>query len=125
MKYETPFHKARGLGSAKSGLRHWMGQRVSAIALIPLSIWFVGAFILLLTAPFDQAQQWLSSPWVVTLSILLTLVMFYHGYLGMQVILEDYVPHTSTRWILILAIKFLSALMPLLTIVSILKIFLS
>jgi succinate dehydrogenase / fumarate reductase membrane anchor subunit len=125
MKYETHFHKAQGLGSAKSGLHHWMGQRVSAIALIPLSIWFVGAFILLLTAPFEEAQKWLSSPWIVTLSILLTLVMFYHGYLGMQVILEDYVPHTSTRWTLILAIKFLSALMALLTIVSILKIFLS
>ena len=124
MKYETDFHKAQGLGSAKSGLRHWIGQRVSAIALIPLSIWFVGAFILLLTAPYTQAQQWLSSPWVVTTSILLTLVMFYHGYLGMRVIFEDYVSHTATQWTLILGTKFLSAIMALLTIVSILKIFL-
>src|SRR5690606_15086030 len=99
-------------------------QRVSAIALIPLSLWFVGAFILLLTAPFDQAQQWLTSPWVGTVVILLTLTMFYHGYLGMQVILEDYVPHTSTRWSLILILKFLSAVMALLTILSVLKIFL-
>lgn len=124
MKCETKHPKAQGRCLAKKGLHHWIGQRISAIALVPLGIWFVGAFILLLAAPFAQAQQWLSSPWVATVAILLTFTMFYHGYLGMRVIFEDYVPHESTQRTLILITKVLSSLMALLTIVSVLKIFL-
>jgi len=125
MKFETDLHRAQGLGSAKSGLRHWMVQRITAVALIPLGIWFVAAFIFLVTAPFEVASNWLSSIWAVTLAISFIMTMFYHGYLGMQVILEDYISHEFTRWILIILTKFLSAVMALVAIVSILKIFLS
>jgi succinate dehydrogenase / fumarate reductase membrane anchor subunit len=125
MKYETPLHEAQGLGSAKTGVQHWIAQRVSAMALIPLSIWFVVFFTIFLTAPFEEAEQWLSSPWSVAFAILLTLCLFYHGYLGMRVIWEDYIPHESTRWSLIIATKLLSALMAMVAIVSILQIFLS
>jgi len=125
MNFETELHKAEGLGSAKNGLPHWIAQRITAVALIPLGVWFVSVFIILLTAPFTEAYTWLSSPWNVTLAIFFVLTAFYHGYLGMQVILEDYVPHEYTRWVLIIGTQLFSAGMALLAIVSILKVFLS
>jgi len=125
MKFETDLHRAQGLGSAKSGLRHWMIQRITAVALIPLGIWFVAAFILLISAPYDESIKWLSSIWTVTLAISFIMTMFYHGYLGMQVIWEDYISHELTKWIVIILTKFLSVIIALLAIVAILKIFLS
>jgi succinate dehydrogenase / fumarate reductase membrane anchor subunit len=125
MKYATELHKARGLGSAKSGLHHWIAQRVTAVALLPLGLWFVYTFILLVTAPYDRAQQWLSSPWTATLSILFIFLIFYHGTLGMRVIWEDYVPQTFLKWALLIGTQILSTLMAGLAILSILKVFLS
>jgi len=125
MKFETDVHVARGLGSAKSGVHHWIIQRVTAIALIPLSLWFTCAFIVLVTAPYEYAREWLSTPWAVTFSILFIFLIFYHGYLGMRVIWEDYVPQTSTKWALLIGTKILSTLMAVLGIVSILKVFIS
>lgn len=125
MKYESNLRRAQGLGSAKSGVYHWLAQRITAIALIPLGVWFVGGFIVLLTAPFEEARAWFLSPWRVTLVTSFILVLFYHGALGMQVIWEDYISNDLTRWCLIVATKLFSLLMSLLAIVSILKIFLS
>lgn len=114
----------KSLGSAKSGVQHWIVQRVTALALIPLGVWFVGAFIILFSAPYEVAYGWLSSPWIVTLSILFIFALFYHGYLGLQVIFEDYVSHQGLKWGLIVITKMLSILMALLAIISILRIFL-
>ncbi len=125
MTFEAELHAAQGLGSAKSGLRHWLVQRITAALLIPLGVWFVLFFILLLTAPFDVAYGWLSSPWTASLSILFIISSFYHGYLGMQVIWEDYVSRETLKWALILGTKLLSIVAALLAIVSILKIFIS
>lgn len=125
MRFETELHTARGLGSAKSGLHHWIVQRITALALIPLGLWIVYAFIVLITAPYIYVREWLSSPWTVTFSILLMICMFYHGYLGMRVIVEDYVSQTFLKWALIIGTKILSLLMAVLGIISILKVFLS
>lgn len=125
MKFETDLHSACGLGSAKSGLHHWIIQRITAIALIPLSLWFVYAFIVLVTGSYEQALGWLSSPWTVTFAILFIVLMFYHGYLGLQVIIEDYVYQPSYKWALLISVKFMSVLMAVLASLSILKIFLS
>lgn len=114
----------KSLGSAKSGVHHWIVQRVTALALIPLGVWFMGAFTLLFSAPYEVAYGWLSSPWIVTLSILFIFTLFYHGYLGLQVIFEDYVSHEGLKWGLIFTTKMLSILMALFAIVSILRIFL-
>jgi len=125
MTYKVDIHQASRLGSAKKGVFHWIAQRVTAVALVPLGIWFVAIFILFLPAPYDQAYLWLSSPWVVTGTLLFIFTLFYHGYLGMQVIWEDYIPHELTRWALIMATKFVSVFLALLASVCILKINLS
>jgi succinate dehydrogenase / fumarate reductase membrane anchor subunit len=125
MKFESNLRRAIGLGSAKSGVQHWIAQRITAIALIPLGVWFVWTFIMLIAAPFEEAYAWFSSPWTVALAIFFVLTLFYHGALGMQVVWEDYIPHEFTKWCFIIATKLFSLLMALLAIVSIFKIFLS
>lgn len=125
MKYETDLHTARGLGSSKSGVHHWIIQRLTAIALIPLSLWFVYNLIVLVTAPYESAKEWLSCPFSATLCISFLFIMFYHGYLGMKVVLEDYVTHLFLRWTLIISVKLFSIFMALLATISILRIFLS
>lgn len=125
MKFATPLHVALGLGSSKSGLHHWMAQRISAIALIPLGLWFVYSFISLITAPYEIAKQWISSSWVATLSILFVGLIFYHGALGLRVIWEDYVSQTYLKWALVIGTQMVSVLMAVLTILSIISVFLS
>lgn len=125
MKFATDLHFARGLGSAKSGLHHWIMQRITAIALIPFSIWFAYVFIVLVSAPYEYAHKWLASPWTATGSIFLIFLIFYHGSLGMQTIVEDYISQTMVKWVLIIGINLLSAIMAVLATVSILKVFLS
>lgn len=124
MKLETDLHRAKGLGAAKKGVIHWIAQRVTAVALIPLGLWFVGAFVMLIFSPYDQARLWLSSPWVVTFTILFILALFYHGCLGMQVIWEDYISHKHIRWTFVLGTKFLGFFLFLLALVSVLKVYL-
>lgn len=125
MRFESNLRRAHGLGSAKSGIQHWIAQRLTAIALIPLGVWFVWTFILLLTAPFEEAHAWFSTPWTATLAIFFVLTLFYHGALGLQVVWEDYIPHELTKWCVIVATKFISLFLSLLAIVSIFKIFLN
>lgn len=125
MRLETDLHRAKGLGSAKKGVGHWIAQRVTAVALIPLGILFVGTFLMLVFAPFDQARLLLSSLWVVIVTILFIVALFYHGCLGMQVIWEDYISHEGVRWALILGTKFLGVFISLLSIISLLKVYLS
>lgn len=125
MKFATALHLARGLGSGKSGLHHWIAQRITAIALIPLGLWFVYTFILLITTPYEMAREWLASPWTATFSILFVFLIFYHGALGLRVIWEDYVPHTGLKWALVIGTQILSTLMAVLAILSIIKVFLS
>lgn len=124
MKFATELHTARGLGSGKSGLHHWIAQRITAIALIPLGLWFVYTFIVLISAPYEMAMLWLSSPWTATFSILFVFLIFYHGALGLRVIWEDYIPHTGLKWALVIGTQILSTLMAVLAILSIIKVFL-
>ena len=91
MNLQTPLGRARGLGSAKSGTKHWWAQRVTAIALIPLTIWFVVAMISATGNDYNNAQQFIGNPINAVLFILLIVATFHHAQLGLQVVIEDYV----------------------------------
>ena len=93
MELRTSLGRARGLGSAREGVGHWWAQRLSAIALVPLSIWFVFSCIALMGADYATFQQWLAQFGNALLMILTVVVLFHHAVLGMQVVLEDYVHH--------------------------------
>lgn len=98
--------RVRGLGSAKEGVGHWWAQRVTAIALVPLVIWFVIAAISLIGADLATFEQWLGQFGNALLMILTVLVLFQHAYLGMQVVIEDYVHAERARIVCLLATKF-------------------
>lgn len=105
MNMRSPLSRARGLGSAKSGTDHWWMQRLTALALIPLVIWFVVSMIIVVGADHAAAVEFISSPINSVLLILLIIATFYHGQLGLQVVIEDYF---HTRWLevgLIIAVK--------------------
>lgn len=96
MDFQTPLAKVRGLGSAKAGTGHFWMQRITAISLIPLSLWMVSFTKQLLGASYEEILQWLSGPLDAVLAIAWIVAAFYHAALGLQVVIEDYV-HTEWR----------------------------
>ncbi len=91
MKYRSPLAKAVGLGSAKTGTSHWWMQRVTAVALVPLSFWLIIFLDLSLNAPYQEMVAWLSSPLNTLGMVAWLLAVFYHAALGLQVVIEDYI----------------------------------
>lgn len=92
---QSPLGKAKGLGSAHTGTHHWLMQRVSAVASLPLIIWMVYSIFKLQGATYGEFTTWLSNPLHAVLAILFILSTFYHAVLGNQVIVEDYI---SCKW---------------------------
>ncbi len=88
---KSPLARARGLGSAHEGADHWMKQRLTALANIPLVIWFVFSIISLQGASHAEFITWLAQPLNAILAILFIISTFYHAVLGSQVVVEDYI----------------------------------
>ncbi len=89
--HASALHRAVGLGSAKSGARHWWLQRVTAVALVPLLVWFVASLVTHVGEGYDDVSNWLGQPVVAVVMALLLVVTFWHMMLGLRVIIEDYV----------------------------------
>ncbi|HEV2322164.1 MAG TPA: succinate dehydrogenase, hydrophobic membrane anchor protein [Gammaproteobacteria bacterium] len=106
MNLRNPLATARGLGSAKSGTGHWWAQRVSAVALIPLSVWFAVSVLGLVRADYAVVVSWLHMPSTAVLMSLFLAAVFYHAYLGVQVVVEDYVEREWLKIVTLLVIKF-------------------
>jgi succinate dehydrogenase / fumarate reductase membrane anchor subunit len=87
----SPLGRAIGLGSAKEGVEHWWAQRVSAVALLVLGLWFVASLAALAGADRATVVAWLHGPLAAILTILTLAAVFYHSALGLQVVIEDYV----------------------------------
>ena len=118
----TPLARARGLGSAKDGVGHWWAQRLTAIALIPLVVWFAISLIMLSGADYTVVRAWIGSPLVMMLLGLTIVVGLHHAQLGMQVVIEDYVGGDGWKLALIVIVKFIAVLFGLGAIVAILRI---
>ena len=101
----SPFARMRGLGSAKEGSAHWWAQRVTALALAPLTLWFVFGLVARLGAPPGDVTLWVADPTVTVLLIALLVATFHHAQLGLQVVIEDYVHREATKLALLLAVK--------------------
>jgi len=90
-RLRSPLGRAIGLGSAKEGVEHWWLQRVTAVALVPLTLWFVVAVVRLSSADIDAVRDWVGRPLPAILLVLLLIATFWHASLGLQVVIEDYV----------------------------------
>ena len=102
MSLVSPLNKVLGLGSAKGGSEHWWVQRLSAIALVPLGLWLMASLAALPNFDFVGVSAWMASPLNSILLILLMLIMTYHSWLGVQVVVEDYV-HGATKTVSLIA----------------------
>ena len=122
MSLRTPLGRVLGLGSAKDGASHWWGQRVSAVALLLLGLWF--AFALATMSGFSHAEviAFVAKPINGVLLLLLTAALAYHSYLGIQVVIEDYIHAPGSKVLSLLLSRFLHALLGVAGIYAILKI---
>jgi succinate dehydrogenase / fumarate reductase, membrane anchor subunit len=122
MSLRSPLGKVRGLGSAKNGTHHWWMQKVSAVALIPLTIWFVASIVQMTQASHDVVTTWLMSPVVAVLMTLFIVTGIYHLKLGLQVIIEDYIHSEGSKMALQMIITFGCVALATTAVFSILKI---
>lgn len=102
---KTPLARARGLGSAGHGASHWMHERVTSLALVPLVLWLVWSIIGLTGADYQSFTTWQAKPLNAVLMILLILTGFYHAALGCCVIAEDYIHHEGLKTLKLIGIK--------------------
>jgi len=93
--FRTPLKRARGLGAGKSGTDHFWMQRVTAIVLAPLAIWFVWTLVTLVGADLETARDIIARPWNTIIFAVFLVSMFWHAKLGLQIVIEDYV-HTRS-----------------------------
>ena len=120
--FRTPLGRARGLGSAKHGVGHWLSERVAAVALVPLLVWLGYAVLTLARLDYYGAVEWVGRPLNATLMVLTLAVSFMHMASGLRVVIEDYIERRLTKAVLLLGNIFLCGLAGALAIFSILKV---
>ncbi|HSN71066.1 MAG TPA: succinate dehydrogenase, hydrophobic membrane anchor protein [Steroidobacteraceae bacterium] len=122
MSLRSPLGRVLGLGAAGEGVGHWWAQRASAVALVLLTLWFVGALIALGTVDYAALVAWLQRPLSAVLMTLLVLTLVYHSVLGVQVVIEDYVSNKGTRILVLLAARFAHVLLGAIGVFAVLRI---
>jgi succinate dehydrogenase / fumarate reductase membrane anchor subunit len=122
MSLRSPLGRVLGLGSAKDGTAHWWAQRVSAVALVPLTVWFLISLLALPSLDYATVRIWLSFPLTGLLTVLLVAVLTYHSYLGTSVVIEDYVHSAGTKVASLLLLRFLYVLVGGASIFAVLRI---
>ena len=118
----SPLGRVRGLGSARSGTHHWFMQRVTSVALLPLTIWFAASLVGTLSgASYEQAALWVALPWNAVLLLALIAASFHHLAAGMQVIIEDYAKTEAGKLLGILLVKAICWLLALSAALAVLR----
>lgn len=111
MGLRTPLGRVLGHGAAHAGTEHWWAQRLSAVALLLLGIWFLISMLLLPGFSFETVHEWLAQPWNAVLVMLLAATMAWHSSLGVQVVIEDYVHQPFIRLVSLILSKFAHVLL--------------
>ncbi len=122
MRQRSALRRARGLGAAGFGTEHWWAERLTAIALIPLIVWFVIAVIPLTGVDHATALAWIGHPVNATLLTLLVAAIMHHGQLGLQVVIEDYVHAEGLKLASVLLVKAAALVLGLGSIFAVMKI---
>ena len=119
----SPLGRVRGLGSAKGGTHHWFMQRVTSVALLPLTIWFaLNAVFTLAGASYEDAAMWVQQPWNAVLLLALVIATFHHVAAGLQVVIEDYSKTEAGKLVGILLIKAICWLLALTSVLAVLRV---
>ena len=118
----SPLARVRGLGAAKDGTGHWWAQRLSAMAMVPLVIWFAVSVVTLAGADYAAVRAWAGAPVVGGLLILLVSATFYHAHLGLQTVIEDYVHQEAVKLAALIAVKGLAIVLALTGILAVLTV---
>ncbi|MBS9778295.1 MAG: succinate dehydrogenase, hydrophobic membrane anchor protein [Gammaproteobacteria bacterium] len=120
-RYRAPLKVAKGHGSAKSGTGHWINQRITGMAMIPLVILFMFTLVKLITVTsYSEIVDILANPFWLTALILFIIVGFYHGALGMQVMIEDYISAELPKMLLLIGLKLAAGFLTVLGVLSLL-----
>ena len=110
MSLENPLRQVLGTGSAKSGVEHWWLQRLTSLALVPLTVWFVVSLLALPSLEHDTVIAWMRHSWTTLPLIFLLLVGAWHSQLGLRVIVEDYVHDAGSRTVTLVLLAFVNVL---------------
>ncbi|MGK0172196.1 MAG: succinate dehydrogenase / fumarate reductase membrane anchor subunit [Gammaproteobacteria bacterium] len=121
MSQLTPLARVRGLGSAKSGTHHWWAQRLTALALIPLGLFFCGAVIVITAGTYAEAKAAISHPVMCALWVMFLVSLTYHAQLGLQVVIEDYLPDERIKFAASIAMKFALFLLGMISVIAVLR----
>ena len=121
-RYRTPLGRARGLGAAGHGAGHWLSERVSSLALVPLVLWIAYAALQIAGAGYEGAIAWVREPLNAVLLVLLLAISFHHMHAGMRVVIEDYIERPLTKAGLLIVNLFVCVLFGALAVFSVLKV---
>lgn len=121
MSLRSPLGRARGLGSAREGVAHYWQQRLTAVALVPLVVWFVISLIGLAGADYAHFRAWIGRPGNTALLLVLVACAFHHAQLGVQVVIEDYVHRAGCKFASIIALKLFAALLAVFSVAAVFR----
>ncbi|MDX1517122.1 MAG: succinate dehydrogenase, hydrophobic membrane anchor protein [Woeseiaceae bacterium] len=122
MSLKTPLGRVLGLGSAKEGTDHFISQRLSAMGLALLGLWFIASMLSLDSLAYLEVIRFIGDPLNGVLLSLLTLTVAYHSFLGVQVVIEDYVHATGLKVFTLIALRFAYILIAVAGVYAILRI---
>ena len=122
MRHQTALGRVKGLGSARSGSRQWVAQKVSAVVLAVLFLWFAFSFATNLTASHKDVVAWLAKPTTTVLVITFIVTAFYHAILGLQVFLEDYIGKACVRLMVVNAMRVIMMIIGLSAVYAVVRI---
>jgi len=120
----SPFDQTQGLGSARGGVGHWWAQRVTAVALVPLTLWFAAALMSHARSDYGALVLWLREPVTTVFMVLLLIALFYHMALGLRVAAEDYLHSERVRIPTVITIDLVSFALATTGVIATLRIFL-
>ena len=121
MSLKSPLGRVLGLGAA-NGSHHWWMQRLTSIALVPLTLWFAIALLTLPDLGWVTVHEWLAEPLSTVLLILLIPALLHHSWLGLAVVVEDYVPGKTAKTLTLLVLQLLHVFIAAAALFAILKI---
>jgi succinate dehydrogenase / fumarate reductase membrane anchor subunit len=122
MSLRSPLGKVLGAGSAKQGVHHWWVQRLTSVALVPLSVWFLVSLLALPSLEHATVVAWMAQSSTALLLVLLVLIGAWHSQLGVRVVVEDYVHGAGARTVTLVALGFAHVLIAAAGVMAVLRV---